>query len=132
MGIQQIVPISITLRGNGAATKFAFCLADLPAVNSAGKGIILNPKAIPASVTGAIAERPEDTMAISVAQQGNQAPIINVNFDAPLPDGIFTLNMTFYFDSKVVSREAPPPPPGLKGKGNGRRKKSFDSPRAGP
>jgi hypothetical protein len=96
MAIRQVVPVSITLIGDRNATSFAFKLADLLAINHAGKGLLINPRAVPAVVEGAVVEMPDNMVTAVAASNG----MIMVTFDQPLPADVpSTLNMKFYFDS---------------------------------
>jgi hypothetical protein len=96
MAIRQAVPISITLVGNGIATSYAFKLGDVLGVNTAGKGLLINVRAIPTTIEGGVVELPDNKMTASVTSSG----LISLNFAQPLPDSVpSTVNMRFYFDS---------------------------------
>jgi hypothetical protein len=96
MAIRQVVPVSITLVGDRSAASFAFKLADVLGINHAGKGLIINPRAIPAMIEGTVIEMPNNVVTATAASNG----IITVSFHEPLPADVpSTLNMKFYFDS---------------------------------
>jgi hypothetical protein len=98
--IQQVVPISITLQGNGTASSFSFKLSDLPAVNSAGKGILINTRAMPISAEGSIAELPNAQVTCNI---GAGTGLITCTFQPPLPaEGPSTLNLKLYFESAAI------------------------------
>jgi hypothetical protein len=97
VAIQQTVPISITLQGNGIASSYAFKLGDVLAINTAGKGLLINPRAIPVGITAEVVEQPDNGVSASAA---TGTGIVSLNFQDPLPaDQPVTVNMKFYFDS---------------------------------
>jgi hypothetical protein len=96
MAIQQAVPISITLIGNGIAASYAFKLGDLLGINTAGKGLLINVRAVPVAITGEVVEMPGNAVTASSMPNG----LTSLNFAEPLPDGVpSTVNLKYYFDS---------------------------------
>jgi hypothetical protein len=97
MAIRQAVPISITLEGNGIATAYAFKFAELLAINTAGKGLMINTRAAPSAITAQVVEMPGNTVTASTT---TGTGMISLNFAEPLPADVpSTVNMKFYFDS---------------------------------
>ena len=98
--IRQVVPLSLTLQGNGTTNTFTFKIPELMAVNSAGKGSILNTRPIPIEGEGAVAEQPENRVTVAIVPGPG---LITLTFQDPLPaDQPSTVNLKLYFEPATV------------------------------